>query len=181
MFIIEIGDGMSKNHYHITVKCTASELLHLAKITKSKATSIDLYRDNHSQVDRMLTKYHRDLDTLKVRAQQDISKIKELGYTVSRLKIEEVVDSFTVADVAKYKYLEGHLKVKSCSSLPDVSGFILSSNNSKSNTRFYNFRIRTVQDYDKVFGNIHKLKGVIEKEFERVIIDTNETHDRWWG
>lgn len=172
---------MSKNHYHITVKCTADELITLAKLTKSKATSIDLYRDNTSQVDRMLTKYHRDLSLLKAKATDDINKITQLGYTVSRLKIEEVVDSFSELDVGKYKYLEGHLKVKSEDNLPEVDGFILSSNNSKTNTRFYNFRIRDLDDYNKVFCNINKLQGVVEKEFERVIVDTNETHDRWWG
>ncbi|QCQ57938.1 hypothetical protein Barba22A_gp087 [Rheinheimera phage vB_RspM_Barba22A] len=172
---------MSKNHYHITVKCTADELAHLAKLTKSKPTNIDLHKEGNSQIDRMLTKYHRDLHTLECKARCDISKIESFGFKVSRLKIEEVVDSFTNDDVGKYKYLEGHLKVKSDKDLPEVSGFILSGNNDKTNTRFYNFRIRNLDDYNRVFCNINKLQGVVEKEFERVIVDTNELHDRWWG
>lgn len=172
---------MTKNHYHITVRCTADELIKLAKLTKSKPTSIDLHKDQHHQIDRMLTKYHRCLDTLKVRSEKDINQILSAGYEVVRLKIEQVVDSFTKQDVGVYKYLEGHIKVKSDVNLTPVDGFILSGNNDKTNTKFYNFRIRTESDYDKVFGNIHMITGELEREFERVVYDSNMEHDIWWG
>lgn len=172
---------MSRNHYHITVKCSAGELLHLARITKSKPTSIDLYKDSNSQIDRMLTKYHRNLGVLKSKAKVDISQIESMGYEVVRLKVEEVVDNLSPDDVGKFVYLEGHLKVKSNKLLPNIDGFILSSNNEKCNTRFYNFRIRNQEDYQKVISGMSKLQDVVEKEFERVIIDTNEKHDKWWG
>ena len=172
---------MSKNHYHITVKCTADELTKLSKLTKSKPTSIDLHKDKHHQIDRMLTKYHRCLDTLKLKAEKDINQILSAGYEVVRLKIEQVVTSFTKQDVGAYKYLEGHIKVKSDKELPYIDGFILSGNNDKANTKFYNFRIRTESDYTKVFGNINLIQGELEREFERVVYDSNTEHDRWWG
>lgn len=95
-----------KNHYHITVRCSSSELEQLAKLTKSKATSIDLSRNAFSQTDRMLTKYHRSLGELKRKAIADIQYIKSLGFDVVRLKIEEVVSGFTEQDVGEYKYLD---------------------------------------------------------------------------
>lgn len=172
---------MSKNHYHLTVKCTAKELETLANKIKAKPTSIDLHTNTDIQTDRMLTKYHRDLSSLKVKANKDIQTLNSLGYEVLRLKIEEVVESFTEQDVGNYHYLEGHIKVKSTTDLKPIDGFILSRNNTKSNTRFYNFRVRTAEDYNKVFSNIHLINNEIEREFERVIYDSNEKHDRWWG
>lgn len=172
---------MAKSHYHITCRCSADELIEISKVIKAKPTSIDLYNNRQAQTDRMLTKYHRDLSKLRGMAEKDIAKIISMGYSVVRLKIEEVVDTFTESDVGIYEYLEGHIKVKSDLSLPNIDGFILSGNNLKSNTRFYNFRIRTKEDYSKVFSNIHKIYGILETEFERVIYDSNTLHDRWWG
>lgn len=172
---------MNKSHYHITCRCNSEELDKLGKVIKAKPTSIDLYSNTQAQTDRMLTKYHRDLDKLKLMAQRDIKKLQDLGFDVVRLKIEEVVDIFNLTDVGKYDYLEGHIKVKSDKSLPDIDGFILSGNNQKTNTRFYNFRIRSAEDYQKVFGNIYLIQNELEREFERVIYDSNVNHDRWWG
>lgn len=172
---------MSKNHYHLTVKCTAEQLMCLSKIIRAKPTSIDLHKDEHIQIDRMLTKYHRCLNTLKNKAKRDIETINAIGYEVIRLKIEEVVSSFTENDIDKYVYLEGHIKVKSEKDLIPVDGFILSGNNQKTNTKFYNFRIRNKLDYNRVFTNIHLVEGEVEREFERVVYDSNVSHDRWWG
>lgn len=172
---------MSKSHYHITCRCNSEELAMLGKVIKAKATSIDLYNNKQAQTDRMLTKYNRDLNKLRLIAQKDINKLQDLGFEVVRLKIEEVVGTFTELDVGKYDYLEGHIKVSSDKPLSDIDGFILSGNNQKTNTRFYNFRIRSVEDYNKVFGNLHLIQNELEREFERVVYDSNVNHDRWWG
>lgn len=172
---------MNSSHYHITVKCTANELEHISKLVKGKPTSIDLYKDSKSQIDRMITKYHRSLSVLKQRAFSDIEKIQGLGFQVARLKIEEVVPEILESDVGKYHYLEGHIKIKSNVELKHIDGFILSGNNAKTNTRFYNFRVRTLEDYHKVVSGFNQIENIVETEFERVILDTNEQHDRWWG
>lgn len=166
-------------HYHLTIaNCTAEELQALAKTLRAKATTIDLENDVQSQKDRMITKYGKSLELLKEKALSDTLTLEASGYSVTRIKIEEVVSGLLASDLDNCLYLEGHLRVPATFD-EKIEGFHLSKNPSSTSTKFYNFRIRTLNDYNVIQGNFPH--GVLEAQFELVHIDTNEQHDRWWA
>lgn len=168
-------------HYHITIQCTDQQLKTLAEQLKAKPASIDLWKDKNIQTDRMLTKYHRNYEILKQRAQKDMQDLESSGFVVQRLKVEKVVSCLPKTFTNRYKYFEGHLKVVDNEDLPDVEGFVLSKNTSKQGTKFYNFRVRSQKDLEMVRDNLIKLPQLVESELEEVLYDSNENLDLWWA
>ena len=164
-------------HYHLTVKdCTSNDLSNIAYSVHAKPTTIDLYNNKSSQIDRMITKYGTNQDLLMNQMYIDVKKINNLGFEIIRTKLEEVTKTLMFNDFVKYS--EAHIKV-SDNELKNIDGMNLSKNSSDG-TKFYNARIYNASDLDTIITKIQNIPGIISEQYELVQHDSNNMHDEWW-
>lgn len=164
-------------HYHLTIHdCTTSELLRISKHVKAKATTIDLYNDSFNQIDRMITKYGTSKELLIQTLGNDIRSISALGFSVIRIKFEEITKDFIFNNSGIYS--EAHIKVLD-NNLEEIKGFKLSKN-PVDGTKFYNARTNSNIECIKLKSKMLSIPNIISTQYEIVHIDTNIDHDKWW-
>lgn len=163
-------------HYHITVEgITSEQLRELAKSLSAKATTIDLFTDENTQKDRMITKYSNKYRQIRADMFEDVEEIINQGFGVARAKIEQVTPQFWFDEDALYS--EAHIKVDENSQ--PIVGLHL-SNNPVDGTRFYNARARDLGEFFDGKFAILGIENSISEQYELCWFDSNISHDSWW-
>lgn len=163
-------------HYHITVKCTANELIDICSVIKGKPTSIDLFNNKTTQIDRMITRYSGSLEGIKNRLLKDAHMVKSMGYEVIRRKIERVTETFEYYEAGMYS--EVHIKV--ADNTIYSSKLFKMSNNSVDGAKFLNARAYSYDEYLLIKAEMVNIPDPISFQYEIAISDSNYIHDQWW-
>lgn len=176
-----------KAHYHITIEgVTTEQLLQASKLIRAKCTTIDLHRATHSQRDRMLTKYQRNIDLDQMF--EDVIILQNEGFSVIRFKLEQMyptLELFLCQDFSQSLYGETHIKTDAA--YPEILTeiFRLSSNPEEVDFRFYNARIYSDEDKNKFLNAYQRLLynkvPIKSMHLEKTIFDSNYHLDSWWA
>lgn len=183
---------VGKFHVHLTLDCKEFN----NKIHSWKTTVIQLSKGEKQQLDVMLTK-HYFIPSTKTNSVQDIkddvakavASAVKAGYKVIRVKLEH--ESLPTIAPNKHNYRECHIKLE----LPkqyDLNvpeGFVKSKNplaqTQDSDVYFINKRWYDgdVTEIDKSAQEVAQSLGsfVREVKLESIVIDSNQTLDKWWA
>lgn len=155
-------------HCHITLKdVSIEEVTIAAKLIKGKVTSIDLWKDERHQCDRMITKYSKSKNF-----DHEYSTLSK-RFDVQRLKVEESISKEDYLNTSIGLYNECHIKVNK--ELGEIPGYVKSKNIDEKGLLFYNKRGTDLNNFEMLEPYI------VSAQFERVIFDSNFELDRWWS